>query len=134
MHKFESITDLPGIQRIITEGGEKVKIYYRTVSEESHFDLGYDLGMGLEFALKRHELPVTEQLLQSYYKLLCEIETQVSVENLYIAFQGESYSPEGEAAPFIKAQGLFHTSMSVGDIIKYGDTYYFVDSYGMTKL
>ncbi|ENV5902190.1 hypothetical protein ACFKA9_002695 [Vibrio parahaemolyticus] len=130
MHKFESITDLPGIQRLITKGGEKVKIYYR----KNRDNLGLDLGMGLDFVKKHHSLPDTEELLKTHYGLLCEIQTQIAVEGLFCSFQGESYSPEGEAAPFIKAQGLFHTSMSVGDIIKYGDTYYFVDSYGMTEM
>jgi hypothetical protein len=34
----------------------------------------------------------------------------------------------------IKEKGLHHTSMSVGDIVKIGDTVHFVDMFGFVAL
>ena len=34
-----------------------------------------------------------------------------------MALQGENWSPLGEANPFIRGLGLYHTSMSMGDIV-----------------
>lgn len=37
--------------------------------------------------------------------------------HLYIAMQGEAWSPKGEANSLIERLGLCHTSMSVGDVV-----------------
>jgi len=39
------------------------------------------------------------------------------LDDVYSKMQGERWSPRGEARPLIKALGLSHTSMSVGDVI-----------------
>lgn len=38
-------------------------------------------------------------------------------ERVWLAMQGENWSPNGEARPLIKEKGLCHTSMSVGDVV-----------------
>lgn len=40
------------------------------------------------------------------------------LEEVFCTMQGEKWSPNGEARELIKATGLHHTSMSVGDIIR----------------
>lgn len=40
------------------------------------------------------------------------------LEEVFVVMQGERWSPNGEARELIKAAGLQHTSMSVGDIIR----------------
>ena len=50
------------------------------------------------------------------YKLLGKIKL-TDLEEIFMALQGENWSPLGEANPFIRGLGLYHTSMSVGDIV-----------------
>ena len=38
-------------------------------------------------------------------------------ETIWVAMQGENWSPNGEARPLIEEKGLRHTSMSVGDVL-----------------
>lgn len=40
-----------------------------------------------------------------------------SQESVYHHFQGDVWSPNGEACDLIEKLGLFHTSMSIGDIV-----------------
>jgi hypothetical protein len=42
---------------------------------------------------------------------------QPDKEAIYTALQGDRWSPNGEARPFLEAAGLTHTSMSMGDIL-----------------
>lgn len=39
------------------------------------------------------------------------------LEEVFVAMQGENWSPNGEARDLIRDLGLMHTSMSVGDMI-----------------
>jgi len=39
------------------------------------------------------------------------------INDVYRKMQGFVWSPEGEAVPLIKAAGVYHTSMSVGDVV-----------------
>lgn len=47
-------------------------------------------------------------------------------ERAYSKFQAENWSPNGEARELIRAKGLQHTSMSVGDALVYGVRVYAV--------
>lgn len=38
-------------------------------------------------------------------------------ESIYYRCQGEIWSPQGEANPLIRGNGLHHTSMSIGDVV-----------------
>ncbi|MCP3927282.1 MAG: hypothetical protein GY714_32385 [Desulfobacterales bacterium] len=40
------------------------------------------------------------------------------MEEIFLYMQGEVWSPAGEARELIRALGLVHTSMSVGDVIR----------------
>ena len=42
------------------------------------------------------------------------------LETIYTCLQGENWSPHGEARGLIRAAGVHHTSMSVGDLIADG--------------
>jgi len=53
-----------------------------------------------------------------------------SLDDVFAWMQGENWSPNGEARPLIAAKGLFHTSMSVGDVMDYGGEYYMVAPLG----
>ena len=94
-------------------------------------------------SLKSHDLQKTHQLLavrspapylhpealKGYDNPIQGILAQV-----YEEFQGENWSPNGEAKELISALGLDHTSMSVGDIINYNDDFYMVQLVGFKKL
>jgi hypothetical protein len=59
--------------------------------------------------------------LAKTHVLLKEIEVvktedKLDLERVWVAMQGENWSPNGEARPLIEAKGLRHTSMSVGDV------------------
>ena len=43
-------------------------------------------------------------------------------ETIWVAMQGENWSPNGEARPLIEEKGLRHTSMSVGDVLVESDS------------
>lgn len=45
-----------------------------------------------------------------------------ALEKIWIAMQGENWSPNGEARSLIEEKGLRHTSMSVGDCLVDADT------------
>lgn len=53
------------------------------------------------------------------------------LENLFRNLQGEIWSPEGEANELIESKGLAHTSMCVGDMVRFKDgKMYLVDNSG----
>lgn len=52
------------------------------------------------------------------------------IEKVFIEMQGEVWSPRGEARPFIEAAGLYHTSMSVGDIVETEDGFFSCGTFG----
>ncbi len=57
------------------------------------------------------------------------------LEPLWVAMQGENWSPNGEARELIAAKGLNHTSMSVGDVaVDENGTIHMVASIGFKKL
>lgn len=41
-----------------------------------------------------------------------------SLEDVYWQLQGENWSPQGEARPFIERLGLRHTSLNSGDVVQ----------------
>lgn len=55
-------------------------------------------------------------------------------EEIFEMMQAFNWSPNGEAHDLIQSKGLHHTSMSVGDVVEIGDTYYFVDRNGFIEL
>lgn len=57
-----------------------------------------------------------------------------SLEKLYRALQGESWSPFGEANGLIRRHGLSHTSFSVGDVLIIDDVAYVCQTLGFGRL
>lgn len=75
----------------------------------------------------------TEKTLKKTHRLLGKIK-ETNPDRIFELMQGENWSPHGEARTLIKAKGLGHTSMSVGDIIKVGAKLLMVDRFGFYKL
>jgi len=67
---------------------------------------------------KKLSLPKTEKELKETHILLGNIDL-INPHEIFHKFQGEYWSSNGEARDLIIARGLNHTSMSVGDIIKF---------------
>lgn len=57
-----------------------------------------------------------------------------ALEDAFHHFQGEVWSPNGEARGLIEAKGLAHTSMSVGDVILAGGKVFVVAMFGFEAL
>jgi hypothetical protein len=60
-------------------------------------------------AVGEYDIDLCDPITESEYQTICEY--------LWRKYQGEVWSPNGEAAPLVEALGLSHTSMSVGDVI-----------------
>lgn len=58
----------------------------------------------------------------------------VALEAIFVAMQGENWSPNGEARPLLEALDLEHTSMSVGDVVRCGDKAWVVAGEGFTPI
>ena len=64
-----------------------------------------------------HLDPITVERLPETHVYLCDVEAE-SKDDVFRLMQGEIWSPLGEARPLIERLGLFHTSMSVGDVVQ----------------
>ncbi|MGO9377053.1 MAG: hypothetical protein ACLP29_00715 [Dissulfurispiraceae bacterium] len=95
----------------------KSEIWYRRSYKENDegFKKERDLIMGFEWARDHDSLPDADNLGATHVLLM---EWEMSDPNkLFELFQGETWSPDGEARPIIRRLGLRHTSISVGDVI-----------------
>ncbi|MDP2324290.1 MAG: hypothetical protein Q8N51_09710 [Gammaproteobacteria bacterium] len=75
-----------------------------------------DLPVEVWYAKRLGDTPATAEELATTHVHLLTIH-QPSKERIYAALQGERWSPNGEARPFLEAAGLWHTSMSTSDIL-----------------
>lgn len=73
--------------------------------------------MGYAMLEQRGIVPTVDTLETTHIKLR-EVEAE-DPEEVFDMMQGENWSPNGEARPLIQSLGLQHTSLSVGDIIRY---------------
>lgn len=64
--------------------------------------------------LSPHEIKI--DYFEGNYCPVADLVTE-GLDEVYTEMQGENWSPNGEATGLIKALGLSHTSMSIGDII-----------------
>ena len=76
---------------------------------------------------------ITSHNLSSTHKLLAVVD-ETNLENIFRHFQGEVWSPDGEARELIRGLGLQHTSMSVGDMVQQDNKYYFCDILGWIEI
>jgi len=113
-----AIFNQPGLQ----EGG--TEIWYSKPTR-GQFD-------SYEFREKLGTVPDPKDLSATHV-LLGKVK-ETNLNRLFDTMQGENWSPEGEANSFIRAKGLHHTSMSIGDIVKIGNKVYFCDTYGFKEL
>lgn len=82
----------------------RYRIYYMTTAQKMLIP-GAAFGEGVEVAT-----------LQRTHRPVAVIEA-ADLEDVFHKMQGEVWSPNGEARDLIKALGLDHTSMSVGDVV-----------------
>jgi hypothetical protein len=76
--------------------------------------------------------PVRSTLEQTHVYLR-DVEA-AGLDEVYYRSQGEIWSPNGEARELIRAKGLRHTSMSVGDVIEHDGRFWAVASVGFNEL
>lgn len=76
-----------------------------------------DLSMGLEWVARRapHSLPDTRNLARTHV-MVGRVKGE-DKEKIFDWMQDINWSPRGEARTMIDELGLWHTSMSVGDIL-----------------
>ncbi len=91
-----------------------------------------DLGMGLEWLVKKNMVPTHATFTQTH-TFLGTLDT-ADVNEALEMMQGENWSPRGEARAFIKGLGLDHTTICTGDIVQVGDDVFFLDRLGFEKL
>lgn len=113
----------------------KSKIYYM-LSDKTSGEPFRSLIMGLEYvrktrpyladSLAKHDLSGTHRLVA--------VVPETRLDTIFHDFQGEHWSPEGEARELIQGLGLGHTSLSVGDIVQQGEKYFFCDSVGWVEI
>jgi len=81
---------------------------------------------GSKYLEKKGVFPTVESIPTTHV-LLGKVKSN-NKDELFTVLQGERWSPNGEAARLIKSKKLGHTSMSVGDIVRIGKTFWFCDS------
>jgi len=92
-----------------------------------------DLSLGYDFAARNGRLPDPDDLYRTHV-LLGGIKER-NLNRVFAMMQGEAWSPGGEANRLIRANGLHHTSMSVGDVVTTGrGRVYMVDMAGFVNL
>jgi hypothetical protein len=127
---YATLNDAATVLGIEGLGRGETQIWYTNddLPEARFFRIGSE-------AFESHDMrvPTLESLEQTHIKL-GQIE-EANLDQIYYLLQAPIWSPEGEARDFIMSLGsVFHTSMSVGDIIVIDDTLYMVDSYGFSKI
>jgi len=121
---YTSLNDAAVTNPILAAG--ETKIWY------TKFLAGRDMRMGLRFITEHNMLPDTKNLAATHV-LIGSIKGSDDLEKVFMAMQGENWSPEGQAREMIRALNT-NTSMSVGDIIETNGKFYFVDSFGFSEL
>ncbi len=90
-----------------------------------------DATMGVDWLKKKGLMPTPATLSQTHVCIGMVKETYL--EAVFRMMQGENWSPNGEARNYIRARGLGHTSMSVGDIVEKGGRFFIVDGTGFVE-
>ena len=78
------------------------------------------------------EKPTIKDLKKTHI-LLGKIK-ETNPRKLYKALQGDFWSPNGEASQFIQGLKLQHTSMSIGDVFKFGNKHYVIAPAGFEEI
>lgn len=91
-----------------------------------------DNAMGLTKEL----IPITHRCVDILHNVTEWPRTNEVLRAIYDWYQGENWSPNGEARPLIAGLQLEHTSMSVGDVIELcrDNRFWMVADYGFTEI
>lgn len=84
------------------------------------------------------EFPTTAQAFHERYVPVAVLpeehgDSEEEIGPLFRAFQGEIWSPNGEANPLIASVGTDHTSMSVGDCVEVAEAFYVAAPQGWVR-
>ncbi len=107
---------------------------YRVFYLDPDSPIRRDLIMGSSW-IKQQNIVLDVNNIDNHYIFLGVVKAN-DMNDAYYKMQGEIWSPNGEARNFIKKKGLFHTSMSVGDVMQDVKTkkWYMVDSFGFWEI
>lgn len=132
---YTNLNDAAKVSHLLSNG--KVSIWYYK-DENSR-----DACMGREFCDKHGFFQIDpKNLAATHVNLGCiratvvddGVTEEVDLEEIFSLMQGETWSPQGEARNMLRAIGISHTSMSMGDIIEFNGDVFIVDNYGFVKL
>jgi len=87
--------------------------------------------MGVKWMQDHGTMP-SSTALEKTHVCIGEI-AETDLETIFVMMQGENWSPRGQANYYIRARGLQHTSMSMGDVIELGGRFFIVDSTGFVE-
>lgn len=104
----------------------KTEIWYAKPKYFRNLVSGYDWCKDINCLPNKKGLNKTHVLLGTL--------NDTSLQKIFRNMQWDKWSPKGEARNKIKDLGLQHTSMSTGDIIKYGNRAWIVDIVGFKEL
>jgi len=107
----------------------RTEIWYK----KGEYQIMADWGLGYKWLLKNDLLPRSTKDIQNTHIPLGSVQG-TNLERIFYIMQGENWSPNGEARNLIRKKGLKHTSMSVGDIVKVGNSWNLVDGVGFKKI
>jgi hypothetical protein len=124
---YKSLNDAAIYQPELKRG--KTEVWYY----KGDYQIMADWGLGYRWLAKKGLLPRSPKELRETHIPLGSIK-ETNLEKAWMALQGENWSPNGEARNLIRKKGLTHTSMSVGDILKVGNSWHLVDGVGFKKL
>ena len=98
----------------------KFKVFYAAVP-------AYRIQFHVPMPFSVESLPVT-------HRHVLDLDAE-SRDAVYLAMQGENWSPNGEAMDLLISLGLNHTSMSVGDVVRDDEgVYWMCDSFGWSRV
>lgn len=101
-------------------------------TEVWYYKNGRDLGMGFKFCRKEGLLPDPSDLTKTHV-LLGKVASK-DCEHLFEMLQGENWGQGEVSNELLKSKGLYHTSMSIGDILVIDGTIWFCDRLGFVEL
>jgi hypothetical protein len=122
---YETLNDASRYIDFLAKG--KVKVWF--FNQEA----ARDVMMGMGWMREYNKIPDIKDLGKTHI-LLGEIEGHFDKNVMYSALQGENWSPNAESRKMMKALGLTHTSMCVGDIFEIDGKFFIVDSWGFVEL
>jgi hypothetical protein len=137
---FNSINDSKAIKNISGDGVPNVKIWHTSImGYEQHPEFMINLSLGQKFANKNSNHIINAENINETHVSIgefhCSNLTKLGfLDDIFHVFQGEVWSPNGEANNLIREKGASHTSMSIGDIIQLGTTLIMVDIDGFTAI